>query len=104
MLHLEQGGRRLSTNLKLRGSITLRISQRLCGRNSESIPQSKTGHCEIQVRPLRVGTEQNKGGAGSGPRLKPVNIDPKGNAAAARRGAPCAHHVDDSQTRAGVEV
>src|SRR5258708_27718555 len=54
LLHLEQGGRRLSTNLKSRGSITVRISQRLCGRNSESIPQSKTGHCEIQIRPLVV--------------------------------------------------
>jgi len=56
----------------------LRISQRLCGRNSESIPQSKTGHCEIQIRALRVGTEQNKWGAGSGPRLQTRRLNPAG--------------------------
>jgi hypothetical protein len=36
--HLEQGGRRLLTNLNSRGSITVGSSQRSCGENSESIP------------------------------------------------------------------
>jgi hypothetical protein len=42
------------TNLKFRESVTVRISQRLRGRKSESIPQSNSGHCEIQIGPPRV--------------------------------------------------
>ena len=46
--HLEQGGRRLSTNLKFRGSM-VRLKQRLCRWNSESIPQRKTGSAKMTV-------------------------------------------------------
>src|SRR5947209_10341453 len=41
--HLEQGGRSLSTNVKLRGSTIVRLSERLCDRNSQSIPHSEAG-------------------------------------------------------------
>jgi hypothetical protein len=53
---LEQGGRRLSTNLKSRGSITVRISQRLCGRNSESISQSKQVTAKFELGSKQAST------------------------------------------------
>ena len=41
--HLEQGGRRLLTNLNSRGSTTVGTNQRSCGENSESIPHNVIG-------------------------------------------------------------
>ena len=54
----------MSTNLKLRGSITVRTSRRLCGRNSESIP-SKTATASAPKEPLPSVAIEPCGGRGN---------------------------------------